>query len=266
MFDRLIESDSAGAEFKPRSRYFLVSSLVVGALFISAVVISIYASDFGLGNDTFELSAMLTPVEPPADSPEPPRPQQPRTANQRTSDLQSRIIKQQPIDVTPVAVPPVSVSQNKYLSLPPGPVKIGPEDTVGLVRSSGSEPTGTGAGDSNRTASRTEFVEPTAGDPPPLVEKPRPPQSLGVINGRADSLPKPTYPAAAISMGIQGQVSVQVTIDETGKVISAKAASGNVLLRNAAESAAWKAKFTPTFLSKVPVKVTGVIVYNFTRN
>jgi TonB family protein len=67
-------------------------------------------------------------------------------------------------------------------------------------------------------------------------------------------------------MGITGKVDVQITIDETGKVISAKAASGHPLLRNAAETAAWKAKFTPTLLSKVPVKVTGVIVYNFTRN
>src|SRR5580765_5634487 len=107
MFDRLIESDSAGAEFKPRSRYFLVSSLVVGALFISAVVISIYASDFRLGNDTFELSAILTPVEPPADAPEPLQPQQQHTADQRTSDEPSRIVKQQPIEDTPVEAPPV---------------------------------------------------------------------------------------------------------------------------------------------------------------
>jgi TonB family protein len=87
-----------------------------------------------------------------------------------------------------------------------------------------------------------------------------------VINGKASYLPKPPYPPAAISLGVQGSVTVQVTIDESGNVISAKAASGNPLLRTAAEAAAWKAKFTPTYLSKVPVKVTGVIVYNFSKN
>ena len=78
MFDRLIESDTAGAEFKSRRRYFLVSSVVVGALFVSAVVFSIYASEIGLGTDSYELTALLTPVQPPADAPEPPQPQHPQ--------------------------------------------------------------------------------------------------------------------------------------------------------------------------------------------
>jgi hypothetical protein len=54
-------------------------------------------------------------------------------------------------------------------------------------------------------------------------------------------------------------------IDEAGRVVSAHAVSGNVLLRPAAEVAARGSKFTPTMLSNVPVKVTGVIVYNFIR-
>ena len=62
MFDKLIESDTTGADFKPRRRYFIVSSVVVGLLFISAVVISLYAADIGLGNDNYELSAMIAPV------------------------------------------------------------------------------------------------------------------------------------------------------------------------------------------------------------
>lgn len=83
--------------------------------------------------------------------------------------------------------------------------------------------------------------------------------------GKATYLPKPVYSAAAKSVGAQGSVSVQILVDETGKVISAKAASGNPLLRSAAVEAAWKAKFNPTTLSGVPVKVTGIITYNFVR-
>ena len=104
--------------------------------------------------------------------------------------------------------------------------------------------------------------------PPPVVKPPpaKPPtQSLGVINGKATYLPKPIYPAAAIAIRAEGKVDVQVMIDENGKVISANAVSGHPLLRSAAEQAAHNARFTPTYLSKVAVKVTGVIVYNFSR-
>ena len=88
--------------------------------------------------------------------------------------------------------------------------------------------------------------------------------SGGVVNGKAVSLPKPAYPAAAKAVRAQGAVNVQVTIDEEGNVISATAVSGHPLLRAAAVSAARQAKFSPTQLSGQSVKVTGVIVYNFT--
>jgi protein TonB len=89
---------------------------------------------------------------------------------------------------------------------------------------------------------------------------------MGVVNGLAQSLPKPNYPAAALAVNIQGKVDVQVLIDESGRVVSAKAVSGSPMLRQAAEVAARNARFSPTTLSNVPVKVTGVIVYNFTRS
>lgn len=85
----------------------------------------------------------------------------------------------------------------------------------------------------------------------------------GVVNGKAISLPKPKYPAAAKAVKASGAVNVQVTIDENGEVIAATAVSGHALLRSAAESAALGAKFSPTFLSGQPVKIRGVIVYNF---
>ena len=90
--------------------------------------------------------------------------------------------------------------------------------------------------------------------------------SAGVVNGKATSLPKPEYPAAAFAVKASGTVNVQVTIDENGNVISASAVSGHPLLRQAAEQAARQAMFKPTLLSGQPVKVTGVIVYNFVAN
>src|SRR5215203_1133373 len=85
----------------------------------------------------------------------------------------------------------------------------------------------------------------------------------GVLNGKAVSLPKPAYPPAASAVGASGAVTVQVLIDENGDVTSATAVSGHPLLRAAAVEAARGAKFTPTRLSGTPVKVAGVITYNF---
>ena len=87
--------------------------------------------------------------------------------------------------------------------------------------------------------------------------------SGGVLNGKATSLPKPPYPPAARAVRASGAVSVQVLVDESGSVISASAVSGHPLLRAAAVSAARAARFQPTVLSGQPVKVSGVITYNF---
>lgn len=87
--------------------------------------------------------------------------------------------------------------------------------------------------------------------------------SGGVMNGRAKSLPAPAYPAAALAVRASGTVSVQITVDEEGNVISATAVSGHPLLRAAAVEAAREAKFAPVLLSGNPVKVSGVVTYNF---
>lgn len=91
----------------------------------------------------------------------------------------------------------------------------------------------------------------------------RAPISGGVLNGKAISLPAPDYPAIAKQAKATGTVVVQVTIDENGSVIIAHATSGHPLLQGSAVAAARQAKFSPTLLMGEPVKVTGVIVYNF---
>jgi TonB family protein len=89
--------------------------------------------------------------------------------------------------------------------------------------------------------------------------------SGGILNGKAVLLPKPEYPADTRRAGITGTVKIQVLIDETGMVISATAVSGpeSPSLRQVCEAAAMKATFSPTLLSGQPVKVSGVISYNF---
>ena len=103
--------------------------------------------------------------------------------------------------------------------------------------------------------------KPTPEDTPPPVPKT---VSAGVVNGKAANLVKPPYPPAAKAVRASGAVNVQVLIDENGNVISASAVSGHALLRASAEAAARASKFSPTMLAGQRVKVTGVIVYNFT--
>lgn len=107
----------------------------------------------------------------------------------------------------------------------------------------------------------TKPDEPNLTSPP--GEPGRKPISGGVLNGKAISLPAPEYPALAKQAKASGAVAVQVTVDESGGVISAHAVSGHPMLQASAVAAARQARFSPTLLMGEPVKVTGVIIYNF---
>ena len=99
--------------------------------------------------------------------------------------------------------------------------------------------------------------------PPGTTEYQKNIVSGGVLNGKAVKKPPPRYPAGAKAAGQQGVVTVQITVDEDGSVISARAITGAPLLREAGEEAARGAKFSPTTVCGHPVKVSGVITYNF---
>ncbi|MEO6723879.1 MAG: energy transducer TonB, partial [Blastocatellia bacterium] len=87
--------------------------------------------------------------------------------------------------------------------------------------------------------------------------------SGGVLQGNAIKKPQPAYPAVAKAAKASGPVQVQITISEEGKVIDAAAISGHPLLRDASLEAARQWEFKPTELSGVPVKVQGVLTFNF---
>jgi Ca-activated chloride channel family protein len=83
-------------------------------------------------------------------------------------------------------------------------------------------------------------------------------------NGKAANLPKPVLAPNIKWDGSDGLVNVKVTIDEAGKIVSAKAESGNEVLRAASEKAALKTKFKIKQSKENPVQIVGVIAYNFT--
>jgi protein TonB len=269
MFDKLIESNSEEAEFKPRRKFFMMSSVVVGILFLSAVVFSLYAQNIDLGTDNFQLVELLAPIE--TDVPEPPAPrQQPQQTNSHDQqvELPNRPVLIAQIDQTQRVPESISTTPNKYTSIPDGKFT----NDLGRAESNGSgfgptQSTGVPDGSSSSGEPATVAEDVKRPDPPPVAKAaPKRVISDGVVNGKATYLPTPPFPPPAKLVGAYGVVNVQVTIDEEGKVISSKAVSGHALLRQTAESAAWKAKFSPTLLSRVPVKVTGVIVYNFKKS
>lgn len=116
---------------------------------------------------------------------------------------------------------------------------------------------------STDTPADTKPGEARPGDAAAANSPGRRPISGGVLNGRAISLPAPGYPAEARAARASGSVTVQITIDEYGNVQAARAVSGHPLLQPAAVTAAFQARFSPTFLMGEAVRVTGVIVYNF---
>ena len=90
-----------------------------------------------------------------------------------------------------------------------------------------------------------------------------PQDSPGIFQDKAIELPKPAYPAVARAAKATGTVTVKVLLDEDGKVMAAQAESGHPLLRAAAVAAARQARFPQTFLQGKPVKIVGIITYNF---
>ena len=101
----------------------------------------------------------------------------------------------------------------------------------------------------------------------PQSEAPQPPKIIrksgGVLQGSAVKRVEPAYPPLAKAARISGSVVVEVTVDEEGNVISARAISGHPLLKDPAVGAAREWKFNKTLLQGVAVKVIGTITFNF---
>jgi protein TonB len=263
MFNNLIESSSHAREFKRRGSFVLFTTVTYGLLFVVAGVISIYAYDARLDNQNTEIVTMLNPVDLPAAPVSVPHAQPPKSSNPKPTEV-VREIAMASVNHPEIVPTTTSVTPNKNLPVPDnGTFRIGDHDS-GPIEPGGPVGPGTG-GNGPGTGTGPAAVEIITPPPPPPPVQPPPPKTIskGVITGLALALPKPAYPPIARQAGAEGMVSVQVLIDESGKVVSAKAVKGHPLLLAAAQQAALAARFSPTKLSDQPVKVSGVITYNF---
>jgi TonB family protein len=260
MFDNLVESGAHTEDLKRKGGFLIGFALIYGVLIFAFAIAGILWYSATIDAQTLELTALVAPV------PVMQQQQQKQEAKPEKQELAKNVdVRQQAIaDVSRADLVPKEISA-KASDIPP--VRANTQTIIcpTCSNSNAIAPAAPGAG-TGAITSAPEKVE-MKDEAPPAAPTPRPtphaPISGGVLNGKAIRLVTPPYPAIARSAHASGQVSVQVLIDENGNVISATPTSGHPLLRAAAQSAAMASKFSPTKLSGQPVKVNGVIIYNF---
>jgi periplasmic protein TonB len=260
MFDHLVESTSHKEDTARKGSFILVTAAIYVVLGIAFFIAGIIWYNAQLDVQNLELTALIAPVIVPqqqAKAEDAPKPTEKVNINQQV-DVRRELIA----DVTRTDLVPKTI-ESKASDIPP--VRRGVQTVTGTSDSNAIAPiapgSGTGTGGIGATTPKVNIAE----EPPPPAPKPTPraPISGGVLNGKAIRLVTPTFPSIARTAHVTGSVTVQVLIDENGNVVSASAASGHPLLRPAAVAAARASKFSPTKLSGQPVKVNGVIIYNF---
>jgi protein TonB len=255
MFDNLVESGSHKEDLGRKGSFLLGTIAIYAVIGITLLVVSIMYTVANLESQDLDFITLVAPVPVPQQA-QPEKHEEAKPQNEKQNvDVRKELIA----DVTRTELVPKEVSA-KASDIPP--VRRGVTTVLGTESSNAAAPVaaGSGTGVLPTGPTRVNIEEPP---PPPAPTPPRAPISGGVLNGKAISLPKPAYPAIARQAHASGTVVVQVTIDENGSVISAHAVSGHPLLQAVAVAAARGARFSPTKLSGQPVKVTGVITYNF---
>lgn len=265
MFTNLIESSADTSAFKRRSSFFLATVVSYALFLFAAGIVGVLTYDAQVEAQTTNMlvDMWIPPVNRTVE-PEGPRDSSPvrrprptnatvdrnvteslRTSAVTTTNDPTRVPEK--VGTTPSNVPPVTGSyriSNRNVD----PPSVTPHIS-GCVTCGADPP---------------KVVETVTPPLPPTPPKPTTLRlSAPIILAKVVDLPKPAYPELAKRAGIQGPVNVQILVDETGKVVSAQAVKGSPMLSPAAVDAARRARFTPTKLGDQPVKVQGVITYNF---
>ena len=266
MFTNLIESQSHVREFKRRSSFFLITVVAYAIALTGAGVASVFAYDAQLEaqSSTLELMSWVPPVTADAHPIRDVRQQVVRRSAPTTAPvdpnirLQERTVAQastndprsvpNTISTTGNNIPPVTGAY-KISNRNADPPSVAPSNSGSCIACPTTPPV-------------VQIVE-TPPTPPPVKPPTTQRVTSVVLNSKVVSLPQPLYPIIAKQVGVQGTVNIQILVDEQGRVVSAQIVTGNTLLNAAAREAAMRARFTPTTLNGVPVKIQGVITYNF---
>lgn len=259
MFDKLVESTKTKPTYRG-GRIFVLTGLLYATLLTTLGVWTILGLNPGLA-ESFDPSILKPPVPLGPAIPEQPKPLM-------ASKTPTAVVAESfapPTKVPPIADPSLFE-------------RVRPTQHVQLIAGGRPCPNCTGMPIGVPGAPQGGEDPP----PPPPAAKPKPtpeptpaskiatPEfikvSLGVAEGKAIRKITPQYSAIARTARASGPVQIQVMISEEGQVIEAAVLNGHPLLRQAALDAARQWLFHPTLLSNVPVKVQGVLTFNFTLN
>jgi protein TonB len=269
MFTHLIESGSHKKDLARKGRFFLGTLGFYGLLLLVAGVASVYAYNEQLGNQDLEVT-LITPV-PVAQIERDPQVVRAQPRNASGAGTTGQVIR-----TVLIANTTHSTLIPKEISTRPGPPpsppgarlgdkNIGDGIAIGPPNNRSGEPGPPSTGIVVPASNETDPLPPPRVKATPAPVKPPDQVRLSsvLISSKIITKPAPVYPAIAKQVGVQGAVTVEILINEQGRVVSARATSGHPLLRAAAQSSAYQARFSPTSISGHAVKVSGVITYNF---
>ncbi len=217
MLDQLVESKSNSAENRRKGQFLLgIGALAVFTL-LTMWTVSLFGKDFGMGGDDLALTTLVAPVPVPDEEPPPEPEKKPEQQKEPDVDVRKELIQNimqspvKPPDVISVARNPVKEMRLDRMTK----LGVSDSDTGAKVESSRATVVDTGGTGGLSDGKGTAPTGGTGDDeppPPPPKPKPTPPPppktvSGGVLNGKATSLPKPAYPAAAKAVRAGGAVS-----------------------------------------------------------
>lgn len=250
MFDVLVES-SKRKSGKRAGRYFVVTTAFYGIALLALGIGTVIGFSPALAEE-YNLATLIAPPVPPA--PSAPAPVAKLQNIPVDAPLNVFIPPKTLVDILPVEDVDLRWKPQPTTTGTPGlPPGIGSDGCIGckVIKDDGPPP------------------QPPPPTPTPEVKKPEAKPtgttkvSEGVLQGSALKKQVPVYTQIAKAARAAGMVQVVVTISEEGRVLEAQAINGHPLLRQSAVDAARQWVFTPTTLSKIPVKVQGVLSFNF---
>lgn len=265
MFDKLVNS-GATQHRKRTSGFFIATSIIYLSVLAAAFAISVLITTPKMADSGYSSKAdLIAPVA------EPPQGIAPREAARAQPTPQGAPAEPGlPDDVIESREAAGGSQYNR-----PGPPAIGQINAgaggygespfIGDL----SIPIGPEGGDAKEGRLTHEPLKPAAPVERQVAERVTPKLvkvSSEVLQGKALDRDKPDYPELAKRAGVHGPVVVEVVIAESGHVESARAMGGHPLLIRPSLMAARRWRFAPTLLNGQPVKVTGLITFNFRLN
>lgn len=210
-------------------------------------------------------------ASPSAESPETPLPPPPSVKpgsqpGKQTPAETTEVVVSQPKNKAPAAAEP---AQKTFFKLAPhaaAPQRASVSRETPVPPALGDEAAASPAGLGISNGIMPGALQSDAAVLPPPPEKT--PERIGgeVKLPQLLHMVPPSYPPAAKQTNLQGEVTIQASIDTTGKVADAKVISGPMLLRQAAMDAVRRWKYEPATLDGKPVPMQVVVKVRFRLN